>query len=92
MWRVYVGAIMIVGGIAAFIEAHSHHPVSGLRQVVLGRVRPIAGARSFAVPTEGLSPTAYDVLRIGAWALVTLGAATLLLGLIGYWRSVRQVA
>jgi hypothetical protein len=27
MWRVFGGAILVIAGIAAFIEAHSHHPV-----------------------------------------------------------------
>jgi hypothetical protein len=28
MWRVYGGAILVIAGIAAFIEAHTHHPVA----------------------------------------------------------------
>jgi hypothetical protein len=38
-------------------------------------------------PASGLSPTAYDLLHIGAWALVILGGLTVLLGLIRYWRA-----
>jgi hypothetical protein len=38
---------------------------------------------------QGLSQTPYDLLRIGAWALVILGALTVALGLIGYWQASR---
>lgn len=71
MWQVYGGALLVIAGIAAFIEAHSH------------RTRPA----SFGEGTEGLSQTAYDLLRIGGWALVILGALTIILGLIRYWRA-----
>jgi hypothetical protein len=36
-------------------------------------------------PASGLSPTAYDLLHIGAWALVIFGALLIIVGLIGYW-------
>jgi hypothetical protein len=36
--------------------------------------------------------TAYDLLRIGAWALVILGALTLIVGLIRYWQRPRSAA
>ena len=57
MVRMFVGAIMVVGGIAAFIEAGSHAP-----GVECPRGR--CGSRA----TE-LSHTAYDLLRIGGWSL-----------------------
>ncbi len=73
MWRVYGGAIMIIGGIAAFIDARRHIPVPA-RQPEIGVI----------TPASGLSPTAYDLLRIGGWALVILGGVTVALGLIRY--------
>jgi hypothetical protein len=92
MWRVFGGAALIVAGIAAFIEAHSHRPVAG-------RAAPTTeGALAFEarearqgielgfIGHHGLSNTAYDLLRIGAWALVIFGAVLLLVGLIAYAR------
>lgn len=54
MWRIYGGALMVIAGIAAFIEAHSHQPES--------RTPVQWGAAQIHV---GLTPTAYDLLRIG---------------------------
>jgi hypothetical protein len=73
MWRLYGGVILILGGIAAFIEAHRHIPVPA-RHPEVGLISP----------ASGLSPTAYDLLRLGGWALVILGAVTVALGLIRY--------
>jgi hypothetical protein len=50
------------------------------------RLRGI-GEALHARPASGLSPDAYDLLRIGAWALVILGAATMVLGIV---RAARQ--
>jgi hypothetical protein len=99
MWRVYAGAIMVIAGIAGFIEVHSNRPVaaytpppeSALQSLQLERAGP--GLRDWigiSTPASGLSPTAYDLLRIGAWALVILGAVTVLLGLLRYWRAAQQ--
>jgi hypothetical protein len=54
-------------GFAAFIEAHSNRP------------KPV----SFGEGAEGHSQTAYDLLRISAWALVIIGALPVIVGLIG---------
>jgi hypothetical protein len=54
-------------GFAAFIEAHSNRP------------KPV----SFGDGAEGHSQTAYDLLRISAWALVIIGALPVIVGLIG---------
>lgn len=37
----------------------------------------------------GLSTTAHDLLRIGAWALVIFGALLVVVGLIAYARAQR---
>jgi hypothetical protein len=96
--HVYGGALAVTAGIAAFIEAHSNQPVaahtplpeSPLQHLqlerALGYVFPIGGS---GTPASGLSPTAYDLLRIGAWALVILGALTVILGLIRYWTAAK---
>jgi len=39
--------------------------------------------------TSGLSHTAYDLLRIGAWAPVIFGALPVVTGLIRYWADAR---
>jgi hypothetical protein len=82
VWRAYGGAVAVIAGIAAFIEAHSHKPVE---QVSEEYVR--GGPAHIIQPALGLSPTAYDLIRIGAWALVILGGLTVALGLIRYWRA-----
>lgn len=72
---------LIVAGIAAFIEAHSHQPETALREG--------GGERIVHV---GLSKTAYDLLRIGAWALVIFGALRVVVGLVAYVRDGRERA
>ena len=87
MVRIFGGAIMVVAGIAAFIEAHSHHPVA---EVTLSSVPRIARAESAAGvtprPPSGWSTTTYDVVRIGGWALVIVGVLLVMVGLIAYAR------
>jgi uncharacterized membrane protein HdeD (DUF308 family) len=85
MVRVFGGAALVVAGIAAFIEAHSHRPVPAhvLRTDAVGIKYPPQGPPH---PAYGLSRTAYDLLRIGAWALVIVGALSIVVGLIGYYR------
>jgi hypothetical protein len=73
MSRVYAGATLILGGIAAFIVAHRHVPVPARRPEI-----------GVITPASGLSPTAYDLLRLGGWALVILGTLTAVVGLIHY--------
>jgi hypothetical protein len=78
MWGVFGGAVLVSAGIAEFIEAHSHRPVGLVVEVSEGRVR---------YPAPGLSHTAYDLLRISAWALVIYGGLLVIVGLIGYLRG-----
>jgi hypothetical protein len=73
MFRVYAGAIPIIAGIAGFIEADRHRPVAPHRPEI-----------GLILPASGLSPTAYDLLRVGASALVIIGVLTVILGLIRY--------
>jgi hypothetical protein len=87
--RVFGGAALVIAGIAAFIEAHSHRPVP----TVVTRARALRERRldeigvAFHRPMSGLSPTAYDLLRIGA-ALVIVGGLLVVVGLIDHWRRV----
>jgi hypothetical protein len=88
VWRVFGGAALVVAGIAAFIEAHSHRSgFEGLTAIRRARLESRGAA-----PTSGLSPTAYDLLRIGAWALVIFGTLLVVVGLIGYWSGQRRAA
>jgi uncharacterized membrane protein HdeD (DUF308 family) len=89
MWRVYGGALMVIAGIATFIETHSHRPKSArtLEQYDAITRSQLAQQGVTPRPASGLSPDTYDLLRIGAWALVILGVLTIVLGLIRYYRT-----
>jgi hypothetical protein len=87
MWRIYGGAITLIAGIAAFIEAHSHPPELESRCRTGGTACPLEDFRNVHI---GLSQTAYDLLRIGAWALMILGAVTVIVGLIRYRAGMRS--
>jgi hypothetical protein len=84
VWRAYAGAVMVIAGIAAFIEAHSHRPIT--HYVCPNGSEECKAANLFA-HHHGLSQTAYDLLRLGAWALVIVGALLIVVGFIGYWRA-----
>jgi hypothetical protein len=88
VWRIYIGAALIVAGIAAFIEAHGHAPeyICTAERTANERIEGSCPAPGHFIHF-GLSQTPYDVLRIGAWALVIFGAVLLIVGLIGYWRK-----
>jgi hypothetical protein len=93
MWRIFGGATLIVAGIAAFIEAHSHRPISA--SVVPGDAltkQQFAEAGVHPGAASGLSQSAYDLLRIGAWALVIFGAVLVAVGLVVYYSTARQRA
>ncbi len=80
-----MGALGVIAGIAALIEEQAHQPATEYEGTQGEIARQMAqGSPGIHV---GLSNTADDLLRIGAWALLILGAATLVLGLIGFWRS-----
>lgn len=78
MLRVYGGAILVIAGIVAFVEADRHHPARALNvhgAHVLGRI-------TLTGPGSEWSQTAYDLVRIGAWTLVISGGLTVIAGLI----------
>jgi hypothetical protein len=84
MRQVFAGAVLAVAGVAAFIEAHSHRPIT--QYVCPNGSEECKAAKLFA-HHHGLSQTAYDLLRIGAWALVIVGALVIVTGLMRYRRS-----
>jgi hypothetical protein len=78
MQQVLGGVVLVIARIAAFIEVHSHQPIYAERR--FGR-----GAGLELQP--GLSQTPYDILRIGAWALVIIGGLVVVTGLIRYFAA-----
>jgi hypothetical protein len=76
MRQILAGAVPVIAGIAAFIAAERHKPL-----ILSPRLGPDFGGVAIH---RGLSPTAYELLRIGAWALV-VGGTLVLTGLIWYW-------
>jgi hypothetical protein len=80
--QVFAGAVLLIAGIAAFIEASSHPPELESRCTTGAMACPV---EDFRVVHIGLSKTAYDLLRIGAWALVIVGVLLVITGLIGFW-------
>jgi hypothetical protein len=70
---------MMVAGITGGILAHEHH---------VGRVVRAPGS---GVPTgvvyTGWSTTAYDVVRIGSWALLIFGAIIVAFALVREFRA-----
>src|SRR5664280_1686417 len=72
--RLYVGALMVIAGIAALIEAYSHHPEAAFKVPADFKGPNVLGVLVLHGPTSSWSHTAYDLVRIGGWALVILGA------------------
>jgi hypothetical protein len=91
--RIFGGAALIVAGIAAFIEAHAHHPVAAYtpprNPIYRQQLEQAEAGLGSPAPASGLDPTVYDLLRIGAWALVIFGALLVIVGLV---RTIQQGA
>ena len=83
------GAVLMIGGIAAFIAAQSPRPIT--HYVCPSGSEDCKDVKLFA-HHHGLSHTAYDVLGIGAWALIIGGALLVIVRLIGYWARVKRPA
>jgi uncharacterized membrane protein HdeD (DUF308 family) len=84
MWR---GAVAVVVGIVALIEAYSNSPHPPPHVPVDFKGPNVLGVLVLRRPVSGWSQTAYDLVRIGGWALILLGAVTVVVGLVSYWRS-----
>jgi uncharacterized membrane protein HdeD (DUF308 family) len=84
MVRAFIGAVLVVAGIATFIEAHSHHPQTLAHCADESGTLPCLEPDGFV--HVGLSQTGYDLLRIGGWALIIIGALLVIVGLIAYAR------
>lgn len=93
MRRIFGGAVLVIAGIAAFIEAHGRAPAYVYRCVpepcpVETRVGALLHTVS-ELESGHLAQTPYDLLRIGAWALLIVGGLLVIVGLIGYWARLR---
>jgi peptidoglycan/LPS O-acetylase OafA/YrhL len=84
MRRIYGGAIIVIAGTAALIVAANHHPEAHYSPPFHVSSENVLGTLTLTSPGSGWSQTAYDLVRIGAWALAVLGALTVIVGLIRY--------
>jgi hypothetical protein len=82
--RTVLGAVALIGGVAARIEAGSHAPKT--MAICPATESACVNAKTIHV---GLSHTAYDLLRIGSYALLIVGVLLVLTGLIAYWAQQR---
>jgi hypothetical protein len=71
-----LGALLVVAGIAAQIEAARHHPL------VTNSEGQIVGDVSLKTIHLAWSPTAFHLARIGGWALLTFGAVIVVFALV----------
>ena len=72
-----LGALLITGGIAARIEAAANRPV------VTGGPTDYLMTHTYHL---GWSKTAYDLTRIGGWALVVFGVVIVAFALVREFR------
>ena len=76
IYGIYVGGLLMVGGIAVLtIDAQASGPSEGLSD----RGGPHAPGRI------GVRPTVYDLLHVLGWGLIVSGILIALVGLIDYW-------
>lgn len=96
MRRVFLGAALVVAGIAAVIVAYSEHRAAYTN--IEGGPSPLGGGlseeeehlHSVAHPATGLSQLAFTLIRIGGATLVVVGVVLIVIGLIGYWGAQRR--
>ncbi len=75
MLLIFGAGFWMVTGIVALVEANRYRPLPG------GYFLSSVGAPS------RLSETAYDLLRIGGWALIVVGGLLALVGLIRFYAA-----
>jgi hypothetical protein len=85
MWRIFGGAVLVIAGIAAFIEANSNRPIPAFTTTERLQLANRTVITQF--PASGPPQTAYDLIRIGAWELVIVGGLLVITRLIRYWRT-----
>ena len=79
MWRLFGGAALFLAGVGAFIADFRNRPESVLR---------IHGPHAELL--TGLTPTAYDLIHVVGWALITAGVLLMIMGLIRYSAAARD--
>lgn len=72
---IFGAGLVMVAGIAGLIEANRYRPLPA------GYFLSSAGAPS------RLSETAFDLLRIGGWALIVFGGLLAIVGLIRFYAA-----
>lgn len=79
-----LGAVLLIAGVAGLIIVPEHKPLDGSGQPSLAEtLNPFTEASG----STQWSQTLYDVLRIATWAVLIVGAITLVVGLITYARG-----
>jgi hypothetical protein len=91
MRHIFGGAILIIAGIVALLEARSHHPEAQHAPLHLSGEN-VLGTLTLTSNRSAWSQTAYDLVRIGGWVLLILGLAVVVLGLIRYAQRPRGTA
>jgi hypothetical protein len=86
MWRIYGGALIVIAGIAALIVTANHYPEAHHTPPLDLSGENVLGTLTLTSHRSAWSQTAYDLARIGGWALVILGALIVIVGLIRYWQ------
>jgi hypothetical protein len=83
---VFGGALLVIAGVAAFMVASSHQPDWEFRCRAIGRSERCLHGTLYEVHS-GFSHSAYDLLRVSAWALVIIGVLLVVTGLFRYWAA-----
>ena len=84
MRQVFGGASLIVVAFALGALDQRNKPVDAIYRYNEG------GKDWESIPASGLSHTAYDVLRVGAWALIVFGVLLIIVGLMQYRAQLRR--
>lgn len=91
--RVYSGAVLVILGIAGFVVDAANRPVpaKALPGDAITKQELIEGGLHDKA-AKGFSHSLYDAVHIGGWALIILGALTVLVGLIQYAKRPSETA
>lgn len=75
-----IGVVLLLGAVTGFIIVPEHAPYSGPSGVTFNP------SPDEVLHGGGWSQTAYDLARIGTWALLIVGLISVIVGLLTYWR------